>query len=439
MNTPVSDFVKKYAEKDISRFHMPGHKGKSFIGCEALDITEVEGADVLYSCNGIIKESEDNTSSLFGTAHSYFSTEGSTLCIKAMLALAVQGKKEPLILAGRNVHKAFCYAAALLDLNAEFIYSEDQSNLCSCEISAETVREAIRNCKKRPDALYITAPDYLGYIPDVAEIAKVCKEYDIPLLVDNAHGAYLNFLSESMHPIALGATACCDSAHKTLPVLTGGAYLHISKDAPVSYTENARAMLSLFASTSPSYLIMQSLDLCNKYLAKGFSKKLSLYINRINNIKEKIKEAGFKIKKSEPLKIVIEAEHAEKLCEHLRNSSIEPEFCDESYLVLMVSTENTEKDFDRLISAVKSYKGTKKPKGAAKELNLKAQRVMSIREAMLSQSELIPVNEAIGRICADPTVSCPPAIPIVISGEMITKETADMFMNYGIDHVSVVK
>ena len=104
---------------------------------------------------------------------------------------------------------------------------------------------------------------------------EVCKTYDTPLLVDNAHGAYLAFLEENRHPIALGATMCCDSAHKTLPVLTGGAYLHISKDAPESFVRSARSMLALFASTSPSYLILASLDRCNASLADGYEKKLA--------------------------------------------------------------------------------------------------------------------------------------------------------------------
>lgn len=438
MKTPISDFVKKYAEAEISRFHMPGHKGKSFLGCEPLDITEITGADVLYSCNGIIKESEDHTSSLFGTAHSFFSTEGSTLCIKAMLALAIQGKEKPLVLAGRNVHKAFCYAAALLDLDVDFIYSAS-NHLCSCEITAEDAKRAIEGCNRMPDALYITTPDYLGNIAEVEGIARVCREYDIPLLCDNAHGAYLKFLPKSLHPIDLGASMCCDSAHKTLPVLTGGAYLHISKDAPKAYLENAREMLSLFASTSPSYLIMQSLDLCNKYLAGGFCEKLADTIGRVNEIKEKISAEGFCVKKSEPLKLVIEINEAPKLCEYLHNNKIEGEFCDEDTLVFMISTENTQEELSRLCICLKTYGGDKAPKREEADLVFKAQRVMSIRSAMLSQSELVNTRDAVGRISAAPAVSCPPAVPIAVSGELITAQAAALFEKYNIERISVVK
>ena len=299
MKTPIWDFVSAYQAADLSRFHMPGHKGKEFLGAEPWDITEIDGADVLYSANGIIEESEDIASSLFQTAHSFFSAEGSTLAIKAMLLLAAQNAGEtPLILAARNAHKAFIYGAALLDIEVEWLYPEPFTHLCHCEISAKVLKSHLQNMKRKPCAVYITSPDYLGHTADIRALSQVCKEFSLPLLVDNAHGAYLNFLSPSRHPIALGADMCCDSAHKTLPVLTGGAYLHISKQTPSHYTENARNALSLFASTSPSYLILQSLDLCNHYLSDGYREKLKTCIHRIDALKSKMTEKGSLPKKA---------------------------------------------------------------------------------------------------------------------------------------------
>ena len=146
MKTPIFDFVKQYAASEISRFHMPGHKGiSSALGCEPLDITEVNGADVLYSPCGIIAESEKNATSLFETAHTFYSAEGSSLAIKAMLALATEitgSRERPLILAARNAHKAFLYACALLDLDVEWLYPGEESHLCSCILSAEDVENA---------------------------------------------------------------------------------------------------------------------------------------------------------------------------------------------------------------------------------------------------------------------------------------------------------
>lgn len=436
MTTPIFDFVKGYAESKSSRFHMPGHKGVGVLGAEAFDITEISGADVLYSADGIIGESENNLTALYGTGHSFYSTEGSTLAIKAMLALVslrVSGDR-PLILAARNVHTAFIKAAALLDLDVEFIYPEREGHLCECRITPDDVREAVLSARKKPRAVYITSPDYLGNTLDVGEIAEVCRENSIPLLVDNAHGAYLKFLPEDRHPITLGAAMCADSAHKTLPVLTGGAYLHISKDYP-EYISEARGALSLFASTSPSYLTLCSLDLCNKRLSLDYPEKIADLANKSKDIKEKIASLGLDVCDGEPLKIVIK--EGTPLSDHLREAKIEVEFSDADYTVLMLTPENTDGDIDRLLSALSTYKKTKKGRAP---LSVKPhERVISIREAVLSSSEAVRVENSAGRICASPTVSCPPAVPIVISGERITDEDVDIFRYYGINSVRIVK
>ncbi len=436
MNTPIADFVKKYSENDFSRFHMPGHKGESFLGCEKFDITEIDGADVLSCADGIIFESEKNASSLFKTAHTFYSAGGSTAAIYAMLALS-GGKK---ILASRNVHKAFVNACALLDYQAVWLMSEEISGVLSCKISAKSVEEKILS--EKPAAVYLTSPDYLGNVQDIAGISEVCRKYGIPLLVDNAHGAYLGFLEKSTHPIYLGATVCCDSAHKTLPVLTGGAYLHISKDAPADYLSNAREKLALFTSTSPSYLILKSLDLCNAYLTDGFKKKLADCIEKTSSAKEFIKSRGFSVLGSEPLKITIDAAASGysgyTLAEKLRENKIEPEFSDNDYVVLMVTPQNSDGDFTRLENAFSSINPM--PAIAKKDLVISAPKQrMSIREAVFSDSETVSVSSAIGRICAAATVSCPPAVPIAISGEEITKEIAELFLYYGVEKIRVVK
>ncbi len=436
MTTPIFDFVKKYAESKAVRFHMPGHKGVSFLGCEAFDITEIKGADVLYSADGIIEESENNLASLYGTAHSFYSTEGSTLAIKAMLALVserTEGER-PLILAARNVHTAFVKAAALLDLDVEFIYPEREGHLCECAITSNDVKNAILSAKAAPRAVYLTSPDYLGNMLDIRGISCVCRENGIPLLVDNAHGAYLKFLSRDSHPITLGAAMCADSAHKTLPVLTGGAYLHISKDYP-EYVGRARDALSLFASTSPSYLTLCSLDLCNKRLSEEYPERIADLVSKSAELKAKIASFGLEICDSEPLKIVIK--EGESLADHLRRVGIVVEFSDRDYTVLMLTPENSDTDLERLVNALSSFKINGK-KGIIPSVK-PHESVVSIRQAILSPKENISVDLAEGRICATPTVSCPPAVPIVISGERITKEDVDLFKYYGVYTVSVIK
>ncbi|MDY3764348.1 MAG: amino acid decarboxylase, partial [Candidatus Ventricola sp.] len=225
MNTPIADFVRRYATSGTARLHMPGHKGRAFLGCEALDITEIAGADSLYEAHGIIRESEENASALFGSARTLYSTEGSSQCIRAMLFLCLTCRAsgaKPVVVAARNVHKAFVFAAALLDIEIVWLWPESMTSLCACEVTPQRLERTLSAMDAPPAAVYITSPDYLGGQADVAALARVCHAHGTVLAVDNAHGAYLRFLSPSRHPLDLGADICCDSAHKTLPVLTGG-------------------------------------------------------------------------------------------------------------------------------------------------------------------------------------------------------------------------
>lgn len=444
MKTPIYDFVQSYIQSHTARFHMPGHKGKPYLGCEVGDITEIDGADVLYSACGIIDESERNASDLFHTAHTFYSTEGSSLAIRAMLALVREQSAEerPLILAARNAHKAFVYGCALLDLRVEWLYPQQSHHVCDATITPRQLQAILAEQTKKPSAVYVTSPDYLGNVSDIAGLSAVCDAYGIPLLVDNAHGAYLGFLERSLHPIALGATLCCDSAHKTLPVLTGGAYLHVSPKAPKGYAENARMALSLFASTSPSYLILQSLDLCNAYLADGYKERLSECVQRVCDAKEHLQHKGFYIVEGEPLKIVIDAKKSgytgSELAVALKSQGIECEFSDPDFVVLMTTPENEPSDFDRLKTAFDTIEPREWIKSELPVLQA-ADLVLNLRQAVLSPSEKVSLDDAIGRICAAPTVACPPAVPIVISGERITSAHLEVMRYYGYESIEVVK
>ena len=445
MNTPIADFVTEYAKSDATRLHMRGHKGKPILGVESFDITEITGADVLYSADGIIAESENHCTSLFGTSHSFYSAEGSSLAIKAMLSLAVtaSGEERPLVLAARNAHKAFLYAAAWLDFDISWLMPKDNSHLCSCLLSAEDVENAILSANQKPCAVYLTSPDYLGNLADIKEISKVCSQHGIPLLADNAHGAYLKFLEDDRHPITLGATMTSDSAHKTLPVLTGGAYLHIAKNADPYFAENARNALASFASTSPSYLILSSLDLCNAYLHEKGKETFAACAKKVADLKVHLSNLGFTLIGDESLKLTVYAPDygyfGYALAKLLQEHNIEYEFADSEYLVLMFSPQNTALDFERVKFAFDSIMKKERKILPPSPMPILSEKRMSVRKAMLSRCESIPSSQAQGRIAASPTVSCPPAIPIVVSGEVITKDVIDRLLHYGVHEVSVVK
>ena len=443
MKTPILDFLRAYRAEGFSRFHVPGHKGQGPLGCEGMDITEVSGADVLSHAAGIIAESEENATRLFGSAHSFYSTEGSTLAIRAMLAIALSeaGKKKPLVIAARNAHRAFMTAAALLDARVFWLDGQRDEHLCIATVTKEDVAAALA---ENPDAaaVYLTSPDYLGNTLDIAGISAVCHAAGVPLLVDNAHGAYLAFLEENRHPIALGADMCADSAHKTLPVLTGGAYLHISKNAPAAFVLRARASLSLFASTSPSYLILASLDAANEALAGEYPARLWKAAARLGAIRAEAVARGFSVIGCEPLKLTLDAISLGytglALADYLRDAGIECEYADDRYLVLMASADNNEEDFARLSRALAALPGRDAHILPPPPMRERGEAVLSIREAMLARAERVPLAKALGRIAATPTVSCPPAVPILVSGERIDAPALDLLSYYGIEEIDVV-
>ena len=439
MNTPIYDFLWEYKNNQTTRLHMPGHKGHGPLGIEAYDLTEVNGADSLYEASGIIKESEENATLLFGSGHTYFSTEGSSQCIRAMLYLATMQRKDgekPVILAARNVHKSFLYAAALLDLEVIWVYPKENESLCRCSILPEEIEEVLRSTEKNVMAVYVTSPNYLGEMTDIQGIHKICKKYNLKLLVDNAHGAYLHFLKDRIHPLDLGADFVCDSAHKTLPVLTGGAYLHLSKSLEKEYFESARNALALFGSTSPSYLTLASLDLCNLYLKDHIEEDLNRFLVTVGETKKRLLNQSYSILPSDPLRITIQGDGL-FLAQKLREEQIECEYADPDYLVLMLTCNNTKEELEHLTQVLGLNQSVPTEK-MLPSLKMAPQK-MSVREAIMSGQTLLPVGESLGRICASPTVSCPPAIPIVVSGEEITKNALALLEYYGITEIHVVK
>lgn len=444
MDTPICDFVNKYCQTNTMRLHMPGHKGIGPIGSEMLDITEINGADSLFHADGIIRSSENNAGEIFG-CHTLYATEGSSLCIRAMLYLcsvyARSRQKSPVVAAARNIHSAFISAAALLDLPVQWLYGSEADSYLSCMISPAFLDRWLRNVAETPTAIYITSPDYLGTTADIKGLAQVCHNHDVLLIVDNAHGAYRKFLPISQHPMDLGADLCCDSAHKTLPVLTGGAYLHIHKDAPALLHQQAKNAMALFASTSPSYLILQSLDAANQYMAGAFSAQLKAFLPLASCCKTRLEQYGYRFIGDEELKWTIDCKAfgytGTEIAQCLRKMGIEPEFSDPDYLVLMLSPLFRSDDLDKLEDAL--YHIPPLPPILCDTPPVhKGNQIVSIRNAALSCSEIIPVQKSLGRILASPSVSCPPAVPIVICGERIDQHAIDCFLYYGIDHCNVV-
>ena len=422
---------------------MPGHKGQRVIGCESWDITEIRGGDSLYEADGIIARSEENATALFGAGKTVYSTEGSSQCIRAMLYLALNHRGQGVsktVVAARNVHKSFVYAAALLDFEVIWLWPEENRSVCDCEVSPEQLEKILSQLSAPPAAVYVTSPNYLGGVADVAALVDVAHRHETLLLVDNAHGAYLHFLPDPIHPLDLGADICCDSAHKTLPVLTGGAYLHISKRVVDRMGAQAKQAMALFGSTSPSYLIMASLDLCNRILERDYPVALEQTAKKLTVLRKKLVRQGWQVEQTDPMRVTIgmpEGISGIELSKRLWNEKIECEYADPEFVVFMITPENREEELDHLADVLGE---NIVPQRKKKNLPLaKGTQVCSVREALFAPHETIEVDDALGRICGAPTVACPPAIPIAVSGERIGAEALVLFEHYGVTVVDVLR
>lgn len=426
---PIENALEEYIEKDLSRFHMPGHKGaESFPDYYKYDITEVEGADSLFESSEAIFETEKRFERIYGAGASLLSAGGSTLCIQAMLTATLEPGDEFII--ARNCHASAVNTMALLDLRPVWINPRDIKG-------AEKAFEEHPNAK----AIYLTSPDYFGVLSDIGAFAKLCSEHGAKLLVDNAHGAHLHFTPIEMHPIALGADMCADSLHKSLPVLTGGALLHMKDGAQ---REKAKQKMRLFGSTSPSYLIMLSADRCAEYLETNARYDFAMLNGKVANLRYRAFEHGLapKVRNVEPARLTLSVKSTEMTAEEfgkrLREHGIEPEYVNDEWAVLMASPFNTEKDFERVAKFIDDTFGN----GFAvfeEMLSSMPEKAMTVREAVFAKSEEIETENAVGRIAAGLNLPCPPCIALAVPGEIIDEKIAALLKKYGIFKINVVK
>ena len=441
------DSLKKYKRMERSSFHTPGHKGNFFKSRNllSLDFTELPLTDSLYEASGIIAKTEENIKKLYNSKRSIISCGGNTLCIQTMFRLAAGNGGD--VLCDRVIHRSAVSAMALLDINPVWIRRNfGKESLLAEKIDLKSLEKQLSN-NNSFKAFYITSPSYHGILQDIKKISDLCDVHSVPVMVDNAHGSHLMFTSKNLHPIANGASLCADSAHKTLTVLTGGAWLHINDD---KFVKNAKNAMALFGSTSPSYPTMASMDICLSWLWDYAEKEFLKLEHRVANIRNLARSIGIYVPDydiSDPVRIVLGTwkigYSGYEFREHLYKYKIEPEMCDEKYVVLIATPFNTKEDFSRLKKAlmyVKPKPGCNKDMINEITVNTALPEVRaSIRESVMHEGVYVDLDSSKNRIAADIVCPCPPGVPVVMPGEKIGQAEYEALKRYGISEILVLK
>lgn len=420
--------IKEYSESDYYPFHMPGHK-RILEGHYKYDITEIDGFDNLHNPVGIIKDIMDRVSHFYGSDSSYLLVNGSTCGIQAAISASVKpGEK---ILMARNCHKSVYNMVFLLGLEPVYIYPEHINEMgISGEITKASVEKAIG---KHPDikVAIITSPTYDGIVSDIKSISHFLHEKDIPLIVDEAHGAHLG-LHPDFLPSALsqGADVVIQSIHKTLSSLTQTALIHLKSN--IFNKEALETFLGIYQSSSPSYVLITSIERCVDLLVENAPDIFNDYIEMLKDFYkkcEKLKKITlYESPKKDITKLVISVKDTDITGEDLYNILLNEyhlqfEMKSGDYVLGITSFCDTQEGFDRLAHALFEIdKRIKKMSGKSLNINYSnsANKILSARDAFYREKETINIEDSMNKIAGEYKFMYPPGIPVVVPGELIT-------------------
>lgn len=450
-DAPLYRAVRAYARANPLRLHTPGHAGRAdalggiFGPALALDVTELPGTDSLYEAAGPIREAEERAAAVFGSACTLFSAGGATLCIQAMLRLAGRGGARKVVCA-RGAHRSAVSAMALLGLTPVWLWPEPAAGSALPGTVPPAAVEAALARESGVAAVYLTSPGYYGELSDIAGISAACRRHGVPLLVDAAHGAHLHYLQNGApHPLAQGADLVCDSAHKTLPVLTGGAWLHAGARAGVTPGE-VRDAMALFGSSSPSYLILLSLDLARAWGQAHGQAAFAALQKRVDVLYARLAPLGLARPAGgpfDPVRITLDVGRAGlaggRAAALLQERGVWAELHDDVHLVLLPSPLLGDAAFERLERALAALPVGGPPVLPARPALPRPQAVLPPGEALRAPRERLPAERLAGRIAAEGAAPCPPGVPIVCPGERVDAELARMLKNYGVNALYVIK
>jgi len=448
--TPLFSGLIEHAKKNPVQFHIPGHKKgtgmdptfRNFIGDNALsiDLINIGPLDDLHSPKGIIKEAQDLAAEAFGADHTFFSVQGTSGAIMTMI-MTVCGPGDKIIVP-RNVHKSVMSAIVFSGAIPIFIHPEIDSNLgISHGITTDAVEKAL---EQNPDAkgVLVINPTYFGVSADLRKIVEVAHSYEVPVLVDEAHGVHIHFHEElPLSAMQAGADMAATSVHKLGGSMTQSSILNV-KDGLVSY-KRVQSILSMLTTTSTSYLLLASLDVARRRLVTEGKELIDKTINLAKSIRKQINEiehlycVGEEILGTkatfdyDPTKLIISIKDlgitgydAEKWLREKYN--IEVELSDLYNLLCIITPGDTESEGDLLVRALKELSDQfhERVEKIHAQVILPDIPLLALtpRDAFYAETEVIPLSESEGRIIAEFVMVYPPGIPIFIPGEIITAE-----------------
>lgn len=445
----VYDGLLSYSSSDIYPFHMPGHKRNTQKFGDrlniSLDMTESEGMENLHQPIGPIKKHQEEVAESFGAAASFYMINGSSGGILAGIRTAT--KRRDTIIIGRNAHKSSYHAIEICDLNPVFISPDVDENFgIFGSVNPRTIRQALEDNPKA-SLVAITSPTFEGVVSDVEEIAEICHEFGALLLVDQAHGAHFRYAPQLFkHALACGADIVIESLHKTLPSLTSTAIVHLSDRVDA---DKMRHNLAVFETTSPSHLLMASIDECILYLqANGLQEHIILY-DRLKDFSKRMKgleklqvlcmgddriENHPSFYQFDPSKIVISTMNTTITGMDLKNIlredyRLEVEMAYGNYAMGMATIGDEQIGFDRLAEALIDF-DQKLDRVESKDPAIFPaipRRKISVLDALEGDHEFMAVEDAKGLICSEYAWAYPPGIPLLTPGEVIDEDVLRRF------------
>ncbi|WP_294359525.1 aminotransferase class I/II-fold pyridoxal phosphate-dependent enzyme [uncultured Clostridium sp.] len=446
---PLLNELIKYHKEDNLILSMPGNKsgigflrddvGESFINrLGYLDITEVEPLDNLHCPEGVIKESQDLLRDLYGSKKAFFMVNGSSGGNLASIFSAFKEGDE--VLVERNCHKSIYNGLILRKLKVVYIDSAiDEKNNISLPPDKKNIYDALSRAEN-PKGIILTYPNYFGISYDLEEIILDLKNKGLKIVIDGAHGAHFGFNDKLPKSVTTLGDYVVLSAHKTLPALTQGGFLLVNNEE-----DNIEFYVRAFMTTSPSYLIMASLDYSRYYLEKYGKDDYEDLIARATKYREKINKlgkvyilskedmaCGYDIDITRYVMVLSKKYSGHKLLRYLRDSGIQGEMSTPNTVVLILSPFHGEDEFNKLYSVLDNLSFDdiiSDEKYITYKYNIPIKKLEPY-EVFDKKVKVVLLDNAINKIAGDAIIPYPPGIPLVVGGEVITKECIEIVKNY---------